>query len=192
MRSLFHFEDKVHCRNLIRAESTPLLFPRLLCYVLEHLGFPVKPRLESRRDWEDVLTINRWSRMPHAQHLLSQDVVENIIVDHLVEDVEEPQIAPPAAPAVIASFPTSLASLAPLVLPAPTSSDGPSTLAPPPQHISISTRDFLAIMDAVCTFSATSTSFALAYTALAESMTRTEAAIAQTTSLLAQNHAILM
>ena len=43
MTSLFHFEDKVHRRNLIRAESTPLLFPRLLCQVLEHLGFPVSP-----------------------------------------------------------------------------------------------------------------------------------------------------
>ena len=29
--SLFHFKDKVHRRNLIRAESTPLLLPRLLC-----------------------------------------------------------------------------------------------------------------------------------------------------------------
>ena len=46
MTSLFHFEDKVHRRNLIRVESTPLLFLRLLCQVLEHLGFPAEPRLE--------------------------------------------------------------------------------------------------------------------------------------------------
>ena len=31
MTSLFHFEDKVHRKSLPRAESTPLLFPRLLC-----------------------------------------------------------------------------------------------------------------------------------------------------------------
>ena len=31
MTSLFHFEDKVHRKSLTRAESTPLLFPRLLC-----------------------------------------------------------------------------------------------------------------------------------------------------------------
>ena len=31
MTYLFHFEDKVHRRSLTRAESTPLLFPRLLC-----------------------------------------------------------------------------------------------------------------------------------------------------------------
>ena len=46
MTSLFHFEDKVHRRNLTRAESTPLLFSRLLCQVLEHIGFLVEPRLE--------------------------------------------------------------------------------------------------------------------------------------------------
>ena len=31
MTSLFHFEDMVHRRSLSRAESIPLLFPRLLC-----------------------------------------------------------------------------------------------------------------------------------------------------------------
>ena len=40
MTSLFHFEDNVHRRSLLRAESTPLLFSRLLCQVLEHIGFP--------------------------------------------------------------------------------------------------------------------------------------------------------
>ena len=29
--TLFHFEDKVHHKHLSRVESTPLLFPRLLC-----------------------------------------------------------------------------------------------------------------------------------------------------------------
>ena len=31
MTSLFHFEDRVHRRSLGRAESLPMLFPRLLC-----------------------------------------------------------------------------------------------------------------------------------------------------------------
>ena len=49
MTSLFHLEDKVHRWSLPRAESMPLLFPRLLCQVLEHIGFPVEPRIECRR-----------------------------------------------------------------------------------------------------------------------------------------------
>ena len=48
MASLLQFEEKVHRKDLARAESLPLLMPRLLCYVLEHLGFPEEPRLEMR------------------------------------------------------------------------------------------------------------------------------------------------
>ena len=43
MMTLFHFEDRVHRQRLPRVESTPLLFPRLLCQVLEHIGFPESP-----------------------------------------------------------------------------------------------------------------------------------------------------
>ena len=46
MTSLFHFEDRVHRRSLARAESLPMLLPRLLCQVLEDIGFPVEPRIE--------------------------------------------------------------------------------------------------------------------------------------------------
>ena len=69
MTSLFHFEDKVHRKILPRAESTPLLFPRLLCQVLEHIGFPVEPRLECRHDCEAILTIDRWHIMPRSYGL---------------------------------------------------------------------------------------------------------------------------
>ena len=60
MTFLFHFEDKVHLKNLSRAESIPLLFPRLLSQVLEHLGFPAEPRLEHRRDCEAIFTVDKW------------------------------------------------------------------------------------------------------------------------------------
>ena len=73
MTSLFHFEDKVHRRSLSRAESTPLLFPRLLCQVLEHIGFPDEPRLESRRDCEASLTVDQWRLMPRSLPLPTED-----------------------------------------------------------------------------------------------------------------------
>ena len=69
MTSLFHFEDRVHRRSLPHAESLPLLLPRLLCQVLEHIGFLVEPRLERRRGCEATLTIDRWRARPHAFHL---------------------------------------------------------------------------------------------------------------------------
>ena len=110
---------------------------------------------------------------------------QDIAVDHSAEDTEEPQITPSVAPIVTTPLPTSPASSAPPRTPASTTSIEPSTSTPPPHHISISNRDFLTIMDAVCTFSATSASFTASHTALAERMTRTETAIAQ-------NHAILV
>ena len=48
MTTLLHFEEKVHRKDLARAEAFPLLMPRLLSQVLEHLGFPEEPRIEQR------------------------------------------------------------------------------------------------------------------------------------------------
>nr|CAN63983.1 hypothetical protein VITISV_030384 [Vitis vinifera] len=43
MTSLLHFEEKVHQKKLQRADGIPLLFPRLLCQILEHLGYLEEP-----------------------------------------------------------------------------------------------------------------------------------------------------
>ena len=48
MTTFLHFEEKVHRKDLARAEAIPLLMPRLLCHVLEHLGFSEEPRIERR------------------------------------------------------------------------------------------------------------------------------------------------
>ena len=69
MTSLFHFEYRVHRRSLARAESLPMLFPCLLCQVLEHIGFSIEPRIERRRGCETVLTFERWQTRPRAFHL---------------------------------------------------------------------------------------------------------------------------
>ena len=49
MASLLHFEEKVHKRRLTRADTILLLFPRLLCHVLAHMGFPADPHSETCR-----------------------------------------------------------------------------------------------------------------------------------------------
>ena len=43
MVALLYFEEKVHRKKLLRADAIPLLFPRLLCQILEHLGYPSEP-----------------------------------------------------------------------------------------------------------------------------------------------------
>ena len=69
MTSLFHFEDRVHRRSLPRAESLSLLFPHLLCQVLQRIGIPVEPHIGHRRGCEATLTIDQWWARPRAFHL---------------------------------------------------------------------------------------------------------------------------
>ena len=76
MTSLLHFEDKVHRKGLARAESLPLLMPRLLSQVFEHLGFPEEPRIERRIRCPRVLSMERAMVMPISFLLQQQDQEE--------------------------------------------------------------------------------------------------------------------
>ena len=181
----------------------PLLFPRLLCQVLEHMGFPNEPRLERRRDSATSLTVDRWRLLPCFVPLPTKDqpaidISAKEQPPPPVEHFGEPQAPPPSVPAS-----PSLAPVPSAPLPSgfsrphglsttPTDGAAASTSAPPQSHITISTRDFMTIMDAVRSFSTTVASFATAHAALADRMTRAEAAMAQTSPILAQNQAILM
>ena len=197
MTSLFLFDDKVHCRSLSRAESTPLLFPRLLCQVLEHIGFPDEPRLEHRRDSEVSLTVDQWRLMPRSLPFLAEDQpAADIPPDEKlppVEHIGEPQALTPSVPASPHSALVPPAPLPSVILgphgpsTVPTDSAAVSTSVPPPQGITISTRDFLTIMDAVRMFSTTAASFAIAHVTLTDRMTRTEATMAQTSAIITQN-----
>ena len=124
MTSLFHFEDKVHRRSLTRAESTPLLFPRLLCQVLEHIGFPVEPRLELRRYHEVILIVDQWRTRPHVFHLPHPELAEDQpVVDFPTEKQPPPAVHTKEPPVPASSVPTSLptapASSTPPVPPTP-------------------------------------------------------------------------
>ena len=84
MTSLLHFEEKVHRKGLARAEGLPLLMPRLLSQVLEHLGFPEEPRIERRISCTQVLSMERSFYMPISIILQQQD--QNEVADEVVED----------------------------------------------------------------------------------------------------------
>ena len=88
MTSLMHFEDKVHRKDLARAESLPLLMPRLLCHVLEHMGFPVEPRIEIRVRCPLVLSVEQVMTMPIYFHLRRQDQEE--VPGQVDEDSQHP------------------------------------------------------------------------------------------------------
>ncbi|KAJ9703048.1 hypothetical protein PVL29_004704 [Vitis rotundifolia] len=52
MAALLYFEEKVHRKKLQRAITIPLLFSRLLCHILEYMGYPTEPHLERRHHYE--------------------------------------------------------------------------------------------------------------------------------------------
>ena len=125
MTSLFNFEDRVHRRSLPHAESLPLLFPRLLCQVLEHIGFPAEPRLECHRGCEATLTIDRWRAKPRAVHLPPPGSDEDesaddsprgdlsLIAEHTGEPPAPASLVPPPVSSAPASVPQAPMSSTP-------------------------------------------------------------------------------
>ena len=120
MTSLLHFEEKVHHKDLARVEAFPLLIPRLLSQVLEHLGFPEETRIERRISCTQVLSTERSLYMPLSIILQQQqEAADDIAEDpprreHPVPKVEvevevertpvsdsSPPVPPPTAPAPI-------------------------------------------------------------------------------------------
>ena len=84
MTALLHFEDKVHRKGLARAEGLPLLMPRLMSQVLEHLGFPEEPSIERRIRCPQVLSLELALVMPISFLLQRQDQEE--VPDEGAED----------------------------------------------------------------------------------------------------------
>ena len=63
MASFIHFEENVHRKKLQKADTIPLLFSRLLCQILEYLGFPTEPRLECRHLCRERFTLDKWNKL---------------------------------------------------------------------------------------------------------------------------------
>ena len=50
-------------KKLLRADAIPLLFPRLLCQILEHQGYPAEPQHERKRFCLEIFTLDKWTSM---------------------------------------------------------------------------------------------------------------------------------
>ena len=156
MTSLLHFEDKVHRKGLARAESLPLLMPRLLCQVLEHLGFPEEPRIERRFRCPQVLSMERAMVMPISFLLQQQDQKE--VSDQEAEDshrtdshAPEPEVERSPVPHMSPPSPPPHATST-----ADVDTPGSSyTAQHSPEHIHVSSRELAAVMDVVCSLATT-------------------------------------
>ena len=175
MIAFLHFEEKVHRKGLARAEAIPLLMSRFLCHVLEHLGFPEEPRIERRQSCPHIVSLEQTLSMPLSFLLHQQEEV----VDDYAEDLprgEQPVSVPDASPPV-----------PPPTAPAPPETAGPSSsLQQPSEHIPVTSRDFLAVMDVVRALATTTAPLAASQTTLAERMARAEVTLAQNQTILLQ------
>ena len=183
MTALLHFEEKVHRKVLARAEAIPLLMSRLLCHILEHLGFPEEPHVERRQSCPHIVSFERTLSMPLSFLLHQQEEV----VDDYEEDLPRGEQPVSMVEVERTSVPDSSPLVPPPTTPAPPETAGPSSMSQQPsEHIPVTSRDLLAVMDAIRTCAATSASLATSQTTLAERMARTEVTLAQNQAILLQ------
>ena len=96
MTALLYFEEKVHRKKLQRADTILVLFLRLLCHILEHMGYPTEIHLKCRQHCRERFTLDKWTQLEgYAPHIAtpapaaSQD-------EQAQQDDPPTEIVPPA------------------------------------------------------------------------------------------------
>ena len=184
MTSLLQFEAKVHRRDLTRADSIPLLLPRLLSYVLEQMGFPEEPGIEMRDSCLQVMAVERIMTIPIHRRQRDQGRVP-------VQEAEDAHRDDPPAPAPeVQRSPTRTSDRSPPSPPHTTSAavhtdtPGPSYSAhQSPEYAHVSSREIAGVMDAICTLASTQ---AAQHAAHDQRLARAEATLGQCHSMLHQ------
>ena len=184
MTSLLQFEKKVHRRDLTRADSIPLLLPRLLSYVLEQMGFPEEPGIEMRDSCLQVIPVDRIMTIPI--HRRQQD--QGRVPGQEAEDAHRDD--PPAPAPKVQRSPTRTSDRSPPSPPHTTSAavhtdtPGPSYSAhQSPEYAHVSSREIAGVMDAICTLASTQ---AAQHAAHDQRLARAEATLGQCHSMLHQ------
>ena len=179
MTSLLYFEEKVRHKGLARVKSLPLLMPRLLSQVLEHLGFPEEQRIERRISCTQVLSIERSLYMSISIILQQQEQEE--AADDVAEDPPRGEDPVPEMEVEVERSPIPDSSpLSPSpTAPAPAETAGPSHIVQQSlEHIHVSSRELATVMDVVC--------------ALATTQASLDQRVARVEVTLAQSHAMLL
>ena len=121
--------------------------------MLEHLGFPEEPSIERRQSYAMIVSHERTLSMQRSFLFRQQDDV----VDDYAKDLPRDDQSVPTSPPVL-----------PPTAPAPLDTAVPfSTSQQPSEHIPVTSKDLLAVMDVVRTLAATSASLAASQIALA-------------------------
>ena len=133
MAVLLYFEEKVHKKKLQRADTILVLFLRLLCHILEHMGYPTEIHLKCRQHCRERFTLDKWTQLEgYAPHIAtpapaaSQD-------EQAQQDDPPTEIVPPAP-------------VAPTTVPMPeTTTIAPPTTSATPSAASSTSEAFITI-----------------------------------------------
>ncbi|KAJ9689152.1 hypothetical protein PVL29_014686 [Vitis rotundifolia] len=137
MATLLYFEEKVHRKKLQRADTILLLFPRLLCHILEHMGYPIEPHFERRHHCREHFTFDQCTQLTGKN--LTKSAPEAALPRPASLD-ERPTDSIPPAPAV-PSMPQTTSTDPPATPPIPPTAPNPSQ-----DSIIISATEFRAMI----------------------------------------------
>ncbi|KAL6348489.1 hypothetical protein AAG906_008943 [Vitis piasezkii] len=104
---LLYFKEKVHRKKLLRADAIPLLFPRLLCQILEHLGYPSDPQLERKCICREIFTLDKWTKEPQSVEIPANMRAPAPAVPSTEPIPEVAPSAPPATPRTPSVIPST-------------------------------------------------------------------------------------
>ena len=152
---------------------------RLLSQVLKYLGFPEEPHIERRISCTQVLSTDRSLYMPISIILQQQEQEE--AAGDVAEDPSRGEDPVPEMEVEVerSPVPDSSPPSPPPTAPAPADTAGPSyTAQQSPEHIHVSSRELVAVMDAV--------------RALATTQASLDQWVARVEVTLAQSHAMLL
>ena len=183
MTSLLQFEEKVHRRDLTRAESIPLLIPRLLSYVLEQMGFPEEPGIEMRDSCLQVIVVDRIMTVPVHFHIRQRDQGE--VPGQEAKDAHRDD--PPAPAPEVQRSPTHVSDRSPPSPPHTTSAAVRTDTPEPsysahqsPEYTRVSSREMAGVMDGICTLASAQ---AAQHAAHDQRLARAEATLGQCHSM---------
>ena len=149
MAALLHFEEKFHIKHLKRADAIPLLFSRLLYYILEHIGYPTEPHLERRHHCREHFTLEKWTQLAGYSAHVAAPLRPASPVSPQVEQPQQNEHPTESVPHVPAASPIPTTPS----MPEATSIDPPATPLVPPValptsevSITISATEFHAMV----------------------------------------------
>ena len=143
MVALLYFEEKVHRKKLQRADTIPLLFLRLLCHILEHMGYPTEPHLERRHHCREHFTLNQWTQLAERS---SAELAHEAAPPRPIPPLPVPLVPVQPDQAQQGEHPTESIPSTPAApcMPQAASTDPPAT-SPVPPAVPPPSQDFITI-----------------------------------------------